>query len=73
MSDASRCRRNGWTAGTQLRGTEFRGEAHQVTSVILLTAIGESLILAREIERDGKPIRRFESSWTLACRRWRRV
>lgn len=68
MTDAQRCRRNGWGPGTLLAGDEGYG-----VTVIRITAVGEDGIMARAIEHDGKPIECSEGGWTLFCRRWRKV
>lgn len=68
MTDAELCRRNGWGPGTVLEGTEGR-----ITSQILITAVGEDRILAREIRRNGRRQWAPENGWTLACRDWREV
>lgn len=66
-SDAEKCRRNGWTAGTRLIGDEGYGP-----TVIELTAIGEHHILAKEISHNGELTKHsHEQMWTLACRGWK--
>lgn len=68
-SDADKCRRNGWTAGTRLVGDEGFGP-----TVIEITAVGERAILAKKISHNGKPHPYLdEQNWTLACRDWRPV
>ena len=61
ISDAEWCRRNGWTVGTRLAGDGGYGP-----TVIQITAIGESAILAKT--RGG-----VESVWSLDHRDWRPV
>jgi hypothetical protein len=63
------CDLNGWGVGTRLAGNEGYG-----TTVIEITALGESMLLAKCIEHAGKatPNRR-ENSWTLTCREWTEV
>lgn len=56
------CRERGWTVGTRLAGTDLSGE-----TVIEITAIGESQVLAKTL-KTGR-----EASWTLACRDWQPV
>lgn len=68
VSDADKCRKNGWNAGTRLVGNEGYGP-----TVIELTAIGETLILAKRISHDGKPEDGYERIWRLDCRDWKRV
>lgn len=72
MSDADLCRKNGWKVGTILSGNEkIRGRL--TTSWILITAIGEELVLAREIRRNGIDRTDYEGEWSLTCRKWREV
>ena len=68
MSDADTCRRNGWLPGTRLVGDEGYGP-----TVIEITAVGERLILAKEISHNGGPpiSPRGEVTWTLVCRDWK--
>lgn len=65
-TSADFCRRMGWAPGQHLVGDEGYGP-----TVVVLTAIGESRILARVVLDNGKPDpRSFEGSWTLECRDW---
>jgi hypothetical protein len=68
LSDASKCRINGWGAGTVLEGDEGYGPTR-----IVLTAIGEEKILARRISENGIPCDDRETGWTLQCREWHKV
>lgn len=73
LSDADRCRANGWTAGTCLVGDEGYGP-----TVIQLTAIGERKILAKTISHNDNPHSLLddawnEGQWTLRHRDWREV
>ena len=69
MSDALICKSQGWDVGTHLAGDEGYGE-----TIIEITAIGETGILAKEISHKGKPRPNpRECSWTLSCRDWREV
>ena len=68
LSDADKCRRNGWIVGTRLVGDEGYGP-----TVIELTAIGETHILAKRISHNGKPEDGYEGNWTLDCRDWKKV
>lgn len=68
MTAAAICRANGWYPGTKIVGDEGFGP-----TVIEITAIGSSDILARAILHNGKPVRHdSEANWTLDCRDWRR-
>lgn len=67
MEDAEICRRNGWRKGTLLVGDEGYGP-----TVIRLTAIGESDVLARRVLQSGKTVDDNEGHWILTCRNWRR-
>lgn len=60
LSDADICRKQGWTVGTRLIGTDAYG-----TEVITITAIGEENILARCDAHGG------ELNWTLHAREWK--
>lgn len=64
-SSAEFCRRMGYGVGTRLTGDEGFGP-----SVVILTAIGEETILARELWVAGDPYDGRESRWTLECRDW---
>lgn len=68
VSDADKCRVNGWTVGTQIVGDEGYGP-----SVIEITAIGEKRILAKTISRKGVPVDEGEGNWTLDWRDWQKV
>lgn len=64
-----KCRRNGWKVGTRLVGDEGYGP-----TVIEITAIGESTLLAKTISHNGVDERNpRESTWTLEFREWREV
>ena len=68
-SDAAICRKHGWKVGTRLVGDEGYGP-----TVIELTAIGERLVLAKEISHNGKPEESpYEAMWTLMCRSWKKA
>lgn len=67
-SDADECRRKGWKRGTRLVGDEGYGP-----TVIQITAVGDEEILAREISHNGVPVDGSEWSWTLDCRKWKKV
>ena len=63
--DVEKCRSNGWGVGTRLVGDEGYGP-----TVIEITAIGESHLLAKLLSHNGKPRSGDESTWTLECREW---
>lgn len=68
-NSAKTCRENGWTVGTRLSGKEYDS-----TSVIEITAIGETGILAKELTRNGKIVEDVrEAGWVFTCRDWVRV
>lgn len=67
-NQADAARRRGWLPGTLLEGDEGYGP-----SVIRITALGESEILARCIRHNGKPVNQRENNWTLSCRDWKQV
>lgn len=68
-NEADVCRRLGWIPGTRLAGDEGYG-----VTVIQITALGESKILAKRISHKGVPVKgERESSWTLSCRDWKVV
>lgn len=67
ISDAARCRRNGWKRGTRLIGWE--GYA---ALVIEITAVGEDLVLAKPIKDRGHLVDNSEEVFALNLRRRRR-
>lgn len=67
-NQANACRERGWLPGTRLVGDEGYGP-----TVIEITALGESSILAKRISHKGQPVEERESSWTLSSRDWERV
>lgn len=79
MSDAEKCRADGWGVGTLLEGRESWFSQSWGESRIRITAVGESSILAREVARrtssqpEWVPVNAAESAWTLGCRDWREV
>jgi len=66
MTDADTARRNGWTVGTRLAGDEGYGE-----TIIEITAIGESKVLAKTISHNGNISHFPEGVWTFSYRTWR--
>lgn len=66
--DALKCKKNNWKVGDKLIGNEGYGD-----TIIQITAIGESHILAKELSHNGKKTLREESHWTLSCREWRKA
>lgn len=68
-TEAETCRLNGWTVGTRLVGDEGYGP-----TVIRITAIGESALLAVRESHNGEAVERpYEGSWTLRYRDWTEV
>jgi len=67
-TDADRCHANGWQVGDVLEGDEGHGPTR-----ILITAIGDERILARETRHNGKPVDGAETNWTLRYRDWRKI
>lgn len=67
-TEAETCRLNGWQVGTRLVGDEGYGP-----TIIRITAIGKSSLLAQCISHNGIPDNRSEDMWTLRCRDWERV
>jgi hypothetical protein len=71
INAAETCRQNGWIVGDVLEGDQGHG-----VSRIAITAIGDRLMLAVEIWRNGKPLpadELSEGSWSLNCRDWKKV
>lgn len=69
VSAAETCRTRGWTVGTRLVGDEGYGP-----TVIEITAIGRTRILAVTVTHNGLPEPRArESDWVLWCRDWQPV
>jgi creatinine amidohydrolase/Fe(II)-dependent formamide hydrolase-like protein len=65
VTDADLCRERGWGVGTRLVGHEGYG-----ATVIVITAIGEELILARPVSHSDRPVDGDEGVWTLRFRDW---
>lgn len=63
LSDADICRANGWTVGMLVAGEEYGA-----TTVIRITAIGDSWILAVRVDAASS-----EGIWTLKDRDWKPV
>lgn len=63
-SSADCARRMGWKVGTKLIGDEGYGAA-----TIVITALGERVLLAKRIDKTGH----LENTWTLSCRDWHEV
>lgn len=66
ISDAARCRRNGWTVGTILEGKEEGSGVRKIR----ITAIGDFKILAMCVDHGDCT---HEGDWTLSLRKWRKV
>ena len=69
------CKKKGWKRGDYLRGTEYFANAPANTITILITAVGDTSVLARPlVDVAGTPaFLGYESMWSLAERRWRKV
>lgn len=67
-TSAELCRLNGWQPGTRLIGDEGYGP-----TVIRLTAVGETSVLAVAESYNGQPSGGRERHWTLLSRDWREV
>lgn len=66
LDDAGFARANGWGVGTRLVGDEGYGP-----TVIEITALGTSRVLARCISHNGQPsLTSSELTWTFSCRDW---
>lgn len=66
-TSADLCRHNGWKVGDLLEGDEGQGP-----TVIRLTALGETQVLARVVSHQGEPERESpERSWGLTNRPWK--
>lgn len=80
MTDATKCRKNGWNVGTWLRGKEGSkaGGWYRITT-IEITAIGESHILAKTVGEVSfgcakcRELPGDEELWTLSVRKWKKV
>lgn len=69
-NNADIARENGWIPGTQLVGDEGYGP-----TVIEITAVGETHVLAKTISHEGGPPEWSDTDacWTFSCRDWKRV
>jgi len=67
-SDAEICREKGWQVGDVLEGDEGDGPTR-----ILITAIGERHILAKELSHNAADRQRQESHWTVQARERKKV
>lgn len=67
LSDADRCRVNGWVPSTRLERVNESGIRERVE----ITAIGEDQVLGKRTHVDGTPLRRpFERLWTFRSGEW---
>lgn len=66
MNSADLCRQNNWTVGTILEGIDTWEDPIR----IVITAIGEKLILAKHVGDDGGTT---EHLWELFFRNWKEV
>ncbi|HEX4148266.1 MAG TPA: hypothetical protein VHY20_04725 [Pirellulales bacterium] len=67
LSSAELCRRNGWGRGTVLKAARLPKEGPGADQAIVLTAVGERMVLAIDLVNDE------EQAWNLATRDWRRT
>jgi len=71
LSSAELCRRNGWSAGAVLRGTEsgvdLRGRPWSSAETITITAVGKTMVLAKCDKHDREMV------WSLRERSWHEV
>ena len=65
---AATCLAQGWGVGTLLAGDDGYGE-----TVLRLTAMGESIVVARCVCLQGRRVERPEAAWSLQYRPWREV
>lgn len=65
MSSADFLRAKGWTPGTTLNGR--KGEA---TATVKLTAIGETVALAKRLSSNGRADERPERMWNFISTGW---
>ena len=86
-SSAQICRDLGWQPGTRLEAVmtpaelrlrrgpdcEHDDEAEPLKIAIVITAIGESKILARCVLVENREVQREEGIWQLTNRDWERV
>lgn len=66
LTEVELCRERGWGVGTMLVGDEGYGP-----TVIRITALGESKMLACGVSHNGEAVDRGEGTWVLWCRDWR--
>jgi len=67
MTDADLCRKREWPPGTRLIGDEGFGP-----TVIEITAVGETNVLAKKISHGGVADVDDEALWTLKYRDWKK-
>ena len=63
-TSAETCRLNGWDVGTVLVGDREE---------IVITSVGEAIVLAKAITRDGVPVKDMEWMWNLSLREWEKA
>ncbi|NBW10816.1 MAG: hypothetical protein EBR82_22590 [Caulobacteraceae bacterium] len=73
MKAADVCRENGWVVGDRLVGTEEKGCLAEDTSIIEITAIGRSNVLAVRVASQRYRVTGAELVWSLDHRDWRKV
>lgn len=69
LTSAAVARGKAWGVGTVLEGTETWADGTSVTARIVITAIGEQMVLARRVNVTD----RGESSWVFDSRDWQEV
>lgn len=68
MTTTQRLYALGGKVGSKLSGTDEDG-----TDVIEIISIGPEQILARKVERNGKPFDGHPCNWSLSMREWKLV
>ena len=62
------CERLDWQVGDKLIAEEG-----VVMAIIQITAIGDSLVLAKTVSVNGNLVNDFEREWELSHRKWRKA
>lgn len=66
-TSAEMCRQRGWKRGTVL----VADDPYLGPTQIVITAVGERLVLARRISQNGEATVDHEREWPLPLRDWR--